>query len=132
MEPKFVFEDLIKVVGQEWKSCPREDKSVRPLCEEKIIVKRRLLNVPEVLAIGIVWETTQPSVEEIMASLRLISNNVTINKIFSLDFAPILFRFRGMICYYGKHYACYFFDEKLAKWIVFDDATVKVVRFHLL
>ena len=30
------------------------------------------------------------------------------------------------VCYYGRHYHCFAFNADLQKWILFDDATVKV------
>ncbi|KAL6077098.1 protein deubiquitination [Balamuthia mandrillaris] len=38
-----------------------------------------------------------------------------------------LYIFRGMICYYGKHYSAYFFSYTLNEWLCFDDEKVKVV-----
>jgi len=33
-----------------------------------------------------------------------------------------------MICYYGKHYDCYFYSAERGQWLVFDDRIVKKVR----
>lgn len=35
----------------------------------------------------------------------------------------------GMICYYGKHYSTFFFQTKIRKWMYFDDAHVKEVKY---
>lgn len=34
----------------------------------------------------------------------------------------------GMICYSSRHYCAFAFHTKSAKWVFFDDATVKEVR----
>lgn len=36
-----------------------------------------------------------------------------------------------MVCYYGKHYSTFFFQTKIRKWMYFDDAHVKEVRYSL-
>jgi len=38
-----------------------------------------------------------------------------------------VYKLRGMICYYGKHYTAYFYIPSLQRWYVFDDITVRPV-----
>lgn len=38
----------------------------------------------------------------------------------------------GMICYSSRHYCAFTFHTKSAKWVFFDDATVKEVRERAL
>ncbi|CBZ56059.1 hypothetical protein NCLIV_064850 [Neospora caninum Liverpool] len=33
--------------------------------------------------------------------------------------------FRGMVCFYGQHYVCFFHHWASAKWVLFDDSRVK-------
>ncbi|PHJ22443.1 ubiquitin carboxyl-terminal hydrolase [Cystoisospora suis] len=33
--------------------------------------------------------------------------------------------FRGMVCFYGQHYVCFFYHWASAKWVLFDDSRVK-------
>lgn len=35
----------------------------------------------------------------------------------------------GMICYTSRHYCAFTFHTKSSKWIFFDDATVKEVKY---
>ena len=111
--------------GQEVKSCPAERGACR---DRKSLVDRYMLNLPEVLALGLVWPTTNPTPDEIMSLLLLIRREIDIREIFTTvqrEQAP--YRFRGMICFYGKHYDAYFYSDFRRQWLVFDDATVKCV-----
>lgn len=38
-----------------------------------------------------------------------------------------LYELKGMICYYGQHYNCYFHSPVTKQWYVFDDVTINVV-----
>jgi hypothetical protein len=51
-----------------------------------------------------------------------------------LRFAPFQFTYRlkGMICYYGLHYDCYFYSPQRKQWLVFDDRVVKEVTSPFL
>ena len=118
---------LVKASGTEFKSCPQE----REACKgKKSLVTRYLLNMPEVFAIGLVWATTSPTPEEIMETLLLIKPEIDIKNVFNVSSkTPTPYRFRGMICFYGKHYATYFYSVARAQWLVYDDATVKPVGY---
>ena len=35
----------------------------------------------------------------------------------------------GVVCYYGKHYSTFFLHSKMKKWVYYDDATVREVRW---
>lgn len=124
-DPKAAFETLLRASGQEIKSCPQDEGICK---DKKSLVSRYLLNLPEVFAIGLVWPSTNPTPQEIMSLLVLIRNIIDIRNVFTTvqtQAAP--YRFRGMICFYGKHYDAYFYSDFRKQWLVFDDATVKCV-----
>ena len=114
------------------RSCPSEDGDItsssssasrsRAPCKARCRVKQYLLNVPYVLALGLVWETPDPSVNEIHQLLSLVRDKISLQSMFGMDDGyekgSLPFRLRGMICYYGKHYACYFYSESRKKWLV--------------
>ena len=63
--------------------------------------------------------------------LSLLQSEISLKHLFTLGDPDRQknkkYRFRGMICYYGKHYNAYFFSETSRQWVVFDDTTVKYV-----
>eukprot|EP00012_Vannella_robusta_P003068 CAMPEP_0206185864 /NCGR_PEP_ID=MMETSP0166-20121206/2065_1 /ASSEMBLY_ACC=CAM_ASM_000260 /TAXON_ID=95228 /ORGANISM="Vannella robusta, Strain DIVA3 518/3/11/1/6" /LENGTH=410 /DNA_ID=CAMNT_0053601147 /DNA_START=144 /DNA_END=1376 /DNA_ORIENTATION=- len=123
--PKAAFETLLRASGQEIKSCPQDEGACK---DKKSLVSRYLLNLPEVFALGLVWPTTNPTPQEIMSLLTLIRSVIDIRNIFTtVQKEPAPYRFRGMICFYGKHYDAYFYSDFRRQWLVFDDATVKCV-----
>ena len=63
-----------------------------------------------------------------MNLLLLIRNVIDIRNIFTtVQKDPAPYKFRGMICFYGKHYDAYFYSDFRKQWLVFDDATVKCI-----
>lgn len=64
--------------------------------------------------------------------LHMVDLQIDLLKVFSevdspskLSTKSSLYNFRGMICYYGKHYTAYFKSQASGQWFVFDDVTVK-------
>ena len=127
--PNYSFEKLIHITNQEYKGCPKDDKH-NPCPNVQNQVEKHLLNIPGVIAFGLVWPTATPEVRDIMETLEIIQPEISLEELFLLsskEQADASYRFRGMICYYGKHYNAYFYNESAKQWIVFDDATVKQV-----
>ncbi|KAL6050243.1 Ubiquitin specific peptidase [Balamuthia mandrillaris] len=124
--PSLSFDRLLKrLSSEERKSCPNEESG---LCKEKKCpVYKYLLQQPEVFAIGLVWVTPNPTVQEITDMLSLIDARIRLSNIF--EGVPVQFTYalRGMVCYYGMHYDCYFYSAQRRKWMVFDDTVVKEV-----
>jgi len=120
---------LKKLSEEERKSCPNEEKGT---CKEKKCpVYKYLLQQPEVFAIGLVWVTPNPSAEEIVATLSIVTKEIRLSNIFEGVSVQFTYRLKGMICYYGMHYDCYFYNSHRKKWMVFDDTIVKEVRPRL-
>lgn len=121
------FEKLLEAVSREFKGCPKDEPDACKGCKNP--VTRYLKSIPEIFAIGLVWESPNPTLEEIEEMLLLVQPTIDLNKVFGIheteQATPM--RLRGMICYYGKHYDVYFYSEHHRKWLVFDDATVKSV-----
>uniref|UniRef100_A0A8C0GGD2 USP domain-containing protein n=1 Tax=Chelonoidis abingdonii TaxID=106734 RepID=A0A8C0GGD2_CHEAB len=99
-------------------------------CGEKIRIRRVLMNSPQIITIGLVWDSDHSDLaEDVIHSLG------TCLKLGDLFFRVTDDRAKqselylvGMICYYGKHYSTFFFQTKIRKWMYFDDAHVKEVR----
>eukprot|EP01116_Phalansterium_solitarium_P004321 TRINITY_DN15304_c0_g1_i1.p1 TRINITY_DN15304_c0_g1~~TRINITY_DN15304_c0_g1_i1.p1 ORF type:complete len:367 (-),score=73.39 TRINITY_DN15304_c0_g1_i1:227-1327(-) len=100
-------------------------------CQNQCIVRRFLLDLPQVFTVGLVWATAEPTREEIVPVLTLVSEQIDLSYIFDIPAecqSRSRYRLRGMVCYYGKHYDAYFYDDAKRVWWVFDDATVHQVR----
>jgi len=99
-------------------------------------IEHHLQVLPEVFAASIVWDTPTPTLNELDTVLRSLSLQIDLSNIFLMEDSnvsqnsPSLYKFRGMICYYGKHYSAYFYNTKLSQWYVYDDTTVKALGSH--
>ncbi|XP_046916892.2 uncharacterized protein LOC124497290 isoform X1 [Dermatophagoides farinae] len=128
------FGQLIKMVNSmgDIRNCPK-------MCGAKMNIEKRLLNRPDIISIGLVWDTDHPSLSFIRNVYQLIGTNIRLNEIFNLNetnsfhhhhdqqFDNQQLDLVGLVTYYGKHYSTYIFNTKLSQWIYFDDATVRVV-----
>ncbi|KAJ8359515.1 hypothetical protein SKAU_G00160400 [Synaphobranchus kaupii] len=98
-------------------------------CGEKLRIRRVLMNSPEIITIGLVWDSDHSDLaEDVIHSLgtclRLgdLFYRVTEDKAKQAELYLV-----GMVCYYGKHYSTFFFQTKIRKWMYFDDAHVKEI-----
>ncbi|XP_047408287.1 inactive ubiquitin carboxyl-terminal hydrolase 54 isoform X3 [Sciurus carolinensis] len=98
-------------------------------CGERIRIRCVLMNAPQIITIGLVWDSDHSDLaEDVIHSLG------TCLKLGDLFFRVTDDRAKqselylvGMICYYGKHYSTFFFQTKIRKWMYFDDAHVKEI-----
>ncbi|MBN3321889.1 UBP54 hydrolase, partial [Atractosteus spatula] len=98
-------------------------------CGEKLRIRRVLMNSPEIITIGLVWDSDHSDLaEDVIHSLgtclRLgdLFYRVTDDKAKQSELYLV-----GMVCYYGKHYSTFFFQTKIRRWMYFDDAHVKEI-----
>ncbi|KAG5855234.1 hypothetical protein ANANG_G00046920, partial [Anguilla anguilla] len=87
------------------------------------------MNSPEIITIGLVWDSENSDLaEDVIHSLgtclRLgdLFFRVTDDRAKQSELYLV-----GMVCYYGKHYSTFFFQTKIRKWMYFDDAHVKEI-----
>ncbi|XP_076153615.1 ubiquitin carboxyl-terminal hydrolase 54 [Alosa pseudoharengus] len=104
------------------RSCPGN-------CGEMLRIRRVLMNSPEIISIGLVWDSDHSDLaEDVIHSLgtclRLgdLFYRVTDDRAKQSELYLV-----GMVCYYGKHYSTFFFQTKIRKWMYFDDAHVKEI-----
>ncbi|XP_047207018.1 inactive ubiquitin carboxyl-terminal hydrolase 54a isoform X2 [Girardinichthys multiradiatus] len=104
------------------RSCPSQ-------CGQQLRMARVLLNSPEIITIGLVWDSDHSDLaEDVIHSLgtclRLgdLFYRVTEEKARQAELYLV-----GMVCYYGKHYSTFFFQTKVRRWMYFDDAHVKEI-----
>ncbi|CAH2071643.1 unnamed protein product, partial [Iphiclides podalirius] len=101
-------------------------------CGAKIQICRTLMNRPEVVSIGMVWDSERPSAEHVAAVYAALGTELRPTDAFHACVdcawaARATHRLVGLVTYYGKHYSTFFFHSKLRVWIYFDDADVKEI-----
>uniref|UniRef100_A0A336MKB4 CSON000494 protein n=1 Tax=Culicoides sonorensis TaxID=179676 RepID=A0A336MKB4_CULSO len=101
-------------------------------CGAKIGICRALLNRPDVVSIGIVWDSERPSATQVHSVLKSVGTSLRLNDVFhqvsDQRWAQNnTHELVGVVSYYGKHYTTFFFHTKLRVWVYFDDANVKEV-----
>ncbi|XP_066140714.1 uncharacterized protein ec isoform X1 [Euwallacea fornicatus] len=101
-------------------------------CGSVTQMRRILMNRPEIVSIGLVWNSEKPNIEHIMEVFSCIDTTLNLNHVFntvtdSRWAESTTHNLVGMVTYYGKHYSTFFFHTKLMEWIFLDDATVRDV-----
>ncbi|ELU08706.1 hypothetical protein CAPTEDRAFT_136564 [Capitella teleta] len=110
--------------GSELKTCPGN-------CgRQNVHVRRSLTNSPEVVSVGLIWDSDHPSLTHINDVLRAIGTSLSLAQLYHsvpdphrADACPL--QLVGVVCYYGKHYSTFFFHSKTNTWLSFDDANVQ-------
>uniref|UniRef100_A0AAR2JI65 USP domain-containing protein n=1 Tax=Pygocentrus nattereri TaxID=42514 RepID=A0AAR2JI65_PYGNA len=102
-------------------------------CGQSIKIRRVLMNCPEIVTIGFVWDAEQSDLtEDVIRSLGPHLNlsglfyRVTDENAKKRDLHLV-----GMICYSSRHYLAFAYHSKSSKWVFFDDATVKEVIIEI-
>ncbi|EHB00892.1 Inactive ubiquitin carboxyl-terminal hydrolase 53 [Heterocephalus glaber] len=123
-----MFAELLQAANttDDYRKCPSN-------CGQKIKIRRVLMNCPEIVTIGLVWDSehsdlTEDVVRNLATHLYLpgLFNRVTDENAKKSELHLV-----GMICYTSRHYCAFAFHTKSSKWVFFDDANVKEVRFSL-
>ncbi|XP_021934862.1 uncharacterized protein LOC110837255 isoform X2 [Zootermopsis nevadensis] len=101
-------------------------------CGAKIQICRTLMNRPEIVSVGVVWDSERPTIEHIMDVFATVGTSLRLSDVFHsvVDHrwaAMTAHSLVGVVTYYGKHYSTFFFHTKLRVWIYFDDATVREI-----
>jgi hypothetical protein len=116
------FESILrKLNAVESRSCGK--------CNSAMHVQRILLKPwPKVFALSVAWSDSDPPMDEVTQLLSAIDLEIDLAKVFFDDGSRgKRYKIRGLICYYLKHYAAYFFSDKENAWISFDDVSVQEV-----
>uniref|UniRef100_A0A8C2X162 Ubiquitin specific peptidase 53 n=1 Tax=Cyclopterus lumpus TaxID=8103 RepID=A0A8C2X162_CYCLU len=98
-------------------------------CGQKIRIRRVLMNSPEIVTIGFVWDSDQSDLTEDV--IRSLGPHLSLSALFyrvtdeHAKKGELLLV--GMICYSSRHYCAFAFHTKSSKWVFFDDATVKEI-----
>ncbi|XP_047242416.1 inactive ubiquitin carboxyl-terminal hydrolase 53 isoform X2 [Girardinichthys multiradiatus] len=98
-------------------------------CGQKIRIRQVLMNCPEIVTIGFVWDSEQSDLtEEVIRSLGPhLSLSALFYRVTDEHAKKGELLLVGMICYYSHHYCAFAYHTKSSKWVFFDDATVKEI-----
>ncbi|XP_070506132.1 uncharacterized protein ec isoform X2 [Chironomus tepperi] len=101
-------------------------------CGAKIGICRALLNKPDVVSIGVVWDSERPAADQVHSVLKAVGTSLRLGDVFhqvsdSRWAHTNSHELVGVVSYYGKHYTTFFFHTKLKVWVYFDDANVQEV-----
>ncbi|XP_026355031.2 inactive ubiquitin carboxyl-terminal hydrolase 53 [Ursus arctos] len=119
-----MFAELLQAANttDDYRKCPSN-------CGQKIKIRRVLMNCPEIVTIGLVWDSehsdlTEDVVRNLATHLYLpgLFYRVTDENAKNSELQLV-----GMICYTSRHYCAFAFHTKSSKWVFFDDANVKEV-----
>ncbi|ETV83195.1 hypothetical protein, variant [Aphanomyces astaci] len=104
-------------------------------CNGKLATERVIHRFPPVFAMSLLWSSNSPPKEDIQALLSTISDTLDLSEAFQVDgeaakMTQVMhgircqYRFKGFVCYYGKHYFAFFFSTAHQRWLLFDDNKV--------
>lgn len=104
------------------RSCPRD-------CGQSIKIRRVLMNCPEIVTIGFVWDAEQSDLTDDVIRALGPRLNLTglFNRVTDENAKRSELHLVGMICFSSKHYSAFAYHTKSSKWMFFDDATVKEI-----
>ncbi|KAM9827834.1 inactive ubiquitin carboxyl-terminal hydrolase 53 [Neosynchiropus ocellatus] len=98
-------------------------------CGQRIKIRRVLMNSPEIVTIGFVWDSEQSDLTDDV--IRSLGPHLSLSALFyrvtdehAMKGELLLV---GMICFSSRHYCAFAFHTKSSKWVFFDDATVKEI-----
>ncbi|XP_062864811.1 inactive ubiquitin carboxyl-terminal hydrolase 53 [Trichomycterus rosablanca] len=98
-------------------------------CGQSIKIRRVLMNCPEIVTIGFVWDAEQSDLtEDVICSLGPHLNlSGLFYRVMDENAKKRDLHLVGMICYASRHYLAFAYHSKSSKWVFFDDATVKEI-----
>ncbi|KAF7666247.1 hypothetical protein LDENG_00112780 [Lucifuga dentata] len=119
-----MFGELLQAANNtgDLRSCPSK-------CGQSIKIRRVLMNCPEIVTIGFVWDAEQSDLtDEVIRSLGPRLNLCGLfNRVTDENAKQSELHLVGMICFSSKHYSAFAYHTKSSKWMFFDDATVKEI-----
>ncbi|XP_031727280.1 inactive ubiquitin carboxyl-terminal hydrolase 53 isoform X3 [Anarrhichthys ocellatus] len=119
-----MFGELLQAANNtgDQRSCPSN-------CGQSIKIRRVLMNCPEIVTIGFVWDAEQSDLtDDVIRSLGPRLNLCGLfNRVTDENAKQSELHLVGMICFSSKHYSAFAYHTKSSKWMFFDDATVKEI-----
>lgn len=95
-------------------------------CGGVVQLNHTLINTPDVITVGLVWDTDRASADEVSQLTSIMCSSLRPSDLF-LSSPSFEFSLAGIVCYYCKHYSTFLFDRRKGIWILCDDATVVTI-----
>jgi ubiquitin C-terminal hydrolase len=73
------------------------------------------------------WQNGRESFEDISVTVDAIDVSMDVGVVYRGLDEGSKHQLISVVCYYGQHYHCFAYNQELARWVMFDDSTVKVV-----
>eukprot|EP00163_Fabomonas_tropica_P017645 TRINITY_DN3134_c0_g1_i1.p1 TRINITY_DN3134_c0_g1~~TRINITY_DN3134_c0_g1_i1.p1 ORF type:complete len:744 (+),score=74.29 TRINITY_DN3134_c0_g1_i1:264-2495(+) len=99
---------------------------VNPECDRKLVPSRYLFDLPDVFTIGVRWHSESASREEVAKVFDVVSGDLNMADLFDSQ-DRVLYRMCGVVCYYGRHYHCMFYNKATEMWMSYDDTKVTAI-----
>ncbi|KAF7686996.1 hypothetical protein HF521_015389 [Silurus meridionalis] len=119
-----MFSELLQAANTigDLRNCPSN-------CGQSIKIRRVLMNCPDIVTIGFVWDAEQSDLTEDV--IRSLGSHLNLSGLFyrvtDENVKKRELHLVGMICYSSRHYLAFAYHTKSSKWVCFDDATVKEI-----
>ncbi|XP_062510154.1 inactive ubiquitin carboxyl-terminal hydrolase 54-like [Corticium candelabrum] len=100
-------------------------------CRLPLQLSKALLNKPEIISIGLIWDCDNADVESIKAVMSVIGTSLNPTDMFNMapEFTKTTTAYNlvGIVAYYGMHYSSFCFHTSQKSWVYLDDSHVRKV-----
>ncbi|CAM6063096.1 unnamed protein product [Sphagnum tenellum] len=96
-------------------------------CGRQNYIHHLLRAAPHVFTTVLGWQNGRESFEDISVTVDAIDVAMDIGVVYRGIDEGSRHQLISVVCYYGQHYHCFAYNQELARWVLFDDSTVKVV-----
>lgn len=115
------------------RACPdTSDERSKP-CSGRTFIERWILKLPMVFGVSLVWESDSTTPTQLKCILRIVAQQrLDLRSMFQFggeaaQSSNICYVFKGMVCFYGRHYVSFFYSSRSQQWYLFDDSKVKAI-----
>ena len=77
--------------------------------------------------LSFVWDSSYPPAEMLNSLLNTLDGEIELGQVFASTPNGGRYRIKGIICYYGAHYAAFIWQAVDKAWFVFNDSSVSQV-----
>uniref|UniRef100_A0A7S4G198 Peptidase C19 ubiquitin carboxyl-terminal hydrolase domain-containing protein n=1 Tax=Eutreptiella gymnastica TaxID=73025 RepID=A0A7S4G198_9EUGL len=126
------FEDRLRGhFESEARTCEHCLKASPPKTSD-LLVEKYLCTTPPIFAFVVAWVEDCASKEHLSDIADGLAPQIRLNKVYRAVGAgqkqkPTPYQIVGMICFYGRHYTSFFYNQQLQKWVFIDDSSVRPV-----